>query len=323
MKAAIRKAYGGPEILEVRDVAKPRPKGNQVLIRVKYASLNSWDWDWLRGIPRIYRLLSGIFSPRDIILGCDFSGIVEEVGSRVQNFKPGDEVFGDVSGCGFGAFAENVCANEQFLCHKSPQISFRDAAMIPQAGLLALQGLRDFRKIEPGQEVLINGAGGGTGAFAIQLAKLYGAEITAVDLESKHEFMISLGADRVSDFTREDITMADRKFDFILDVMGHHKAGDIRKILKKNGQYVILGGAVSSLLSILISGSIFSKLSQQNFVLLVHKVNADDMSYLEGLILDGKLRPAIDKEYALDDINQAFEYFGSGVFRGKVVIKLE
>ena len=219
MKAIVYHKYSPPDVLELNEVEKPTPKDDEVLIKIHAASVNSWDWDLLRGKPFVNRLLFGLLKPKINILGVDIAGQVEAVGRNVKRFEPGDEVFGDISGCGFGAFAEYVCARENVLALKSTSMTFQEAAAVPQAAVLALQGLRDKGQIQKGQKVLINGAGGGAGSFAVQIAKSFGAEVTGVDSTGKLDMMRSIGADQVIDYTQEDFTKNGQVYDLILDVV--------------------------------------------------------------------------------------------------------
>ena len=222
MKAIVYTKYGPPDVLELKEVAKPTPKDNEVLIKVHAASVNDWDWALLRGVPFVNRLTTGILKPIKIkILGSDIAGRVEAVGKNAKQFQAGDEVFGDLSGLAWGGFAEYVCAPENRLILKPASMSFEQAAAIPQAAVLALQGLRDKRQVQPGQKVLINGAGGGAGSFAIQIAKSFGVEVTGVDSTTKLDMMRSLGADHVIDYKQEDFTKNGQRYDLILDLMGY------------------------------------------------------------------------------------------------------
>jgi len=242
MKAIVYSRYGPPDVLELKEIARPTPKENEVLVKVLAASVNSWDWDLLRGTPFANRLMFGIVKPKIGILGCDIAGQVEAVGRNVKQFQPGDEVFGDISGCGWGGFAEYVCARENVLALKLASMTFEEAAAVPQAAVLALQGLRDKGKIQPGQKVLINGAGGGAGTFGVQIAKSFGAEVTGVDSASKLDMLRSIGADHVIDYTQEDFTKNGQVYDLILDVVTHRSIFDYKRALSPMGIYVMLGG---------------------------------------------------------------------------------
>ncbi len=240
MKAIVYTAYGPPDVLQLKEVAKPSPKDHEVLIKVHAASVNSWDWDQLIGT--FQGRLGGLFRPRNQILGADVAGRVEAVGKDVTKFKPGDDVFGDLSACGWGGFAQYVCAAENALVMKPARMSFEQAAAIPQAGLLALQGLRDTGNIRTGQKVLINGAGGGVGSFAIQIAKMHGAQVTGVDSAEKQETMRGFGADHVIDYRRDDFTKIGQQYDLILDVVVTRPMRDYRRVLSPNGILYLSGG---------------------------------------------------------------------------------
>ena len=243
MKAIVYTRYGPPDVLQLQEVEKPAPKDNEVLVKVHAASVNSWDRDLLSGTPFINRLLFfGVLKPKTKILGCDIAGRVEAVGRNVKQFQPGDEVFGDISGCGFGGFAEYVCAHENSLAMKSASMTFGEAAAVPQTAVLALQGLRDKGQIQKGQKVLINGAGGGSGTFAVQIAKSFGAEVTGVDSTGKLDMLRSIGADQVIDYTQEDFTNNGQVYDLILDVVTYRSIFDYKRALSPKGIYVMLGG---------------------------------------------------------------------------------
>ena len=243
MKAMVFTRYGPPDVLELRDVEKPVPKDDEVLVRVRAVSINDWDWGALHGTDFVNRVIFGLLKPKKgkQVLGSDIAGTVEAVGKNVVRFRPGDEVFGDLSGT-WGGFAEYVCAREKALALKSPGMSFEQAAAIPQPAMLAVQGLRDVVTIRPGQKVLINGGGGSTGVFAIQLAKLYGAEVTAVDSAAKLDLMRSLGADHVLDYARDDFTTRPERYDVILDVKTRRPVPECLRALNRDGTYVTLGG---------------------------------------------------------------------------------
>jgi len=322
MKACILKNYGSPDYFELSNESKPVPQDDEVLVKVQAVSINSWDWEILMGKPLINRMLAGWRKPTKIkILGCDIAGCIEAVGKNVQQFKPGDEVFGDISHCGWGGLAEYVCvpANKNALTLKPTSLTLEQAAAIPQAGVLALQGLRQGR-IEQARKVLINGASGGVGSFAVPMAKSHGAEVTGVCRTSKMEFVHSLGADHAIDYTREDFTRNGQQYDLILDVQGHHSVSDNRHALTQNGRYVMVGGASGLAFQVMLLGSLISVTSSKKMGLLLHKPDANDLDILKGLIEEGKLTPIIDKCYSLNDVAEAFKYYGEGYVKGKVVI---
>ncbi|MBU1822442.1 MAG: NAD(P)-dependent alcohol dehydrogenase, partial [Bacteroidetes bacterium] len=268
MKAVVYSRYGAAEVLQPAEVPTPVPKDNEVLVKVQAASVNSWDWDLVTGKPLLYRLLFGIFRPRYPIIGSDIAGRVEAVGKDVTQFKPGDEVFGDISGSGFGAFAEYACAPAKVLALKIPSMTFEQAAATPQAGVLALQGLRQGQ-LAAGQKVLINGAGGGVGTFAVQMAKVAGAQVTAVDRADKLDLLRSLGAAHVMDYRREDFTKTAHTYDLILDMVARHSVADCRRALNPGGRYVIVGGKVGALIKTATLSS-WSKPEGKQVGLLMH-----------------------------------------------------
>lgn len=322
MKVIQYDEYGSPDVLRLKQIDKPLPKENEVLIRIHAVSVNSWDWDLLTGRPYIYRLFFGLFKPRYPVIGSDIAGIVEATGTKVTKFKPGDAVFGDVSAAGWGGFAEYATAPENTLIHKPANMTFEQAAALPQAGTLALQGVKDYGKVQSGQHVLINGAGGGMGTFAIQLAKFYGAIVTAVDSVEKFEIMRSVGADYVIDYKETDFTREDKKYDLILDASAWHSIFDYRRVLKKDGRYVIVGGSVLVILQILFLGLPLSLFSSKKMQILAHKPN-QDMHVLTELFESGQLTPIIDKCYHLEDTAKALAHIGAGKAKGKIVVKTD
>jgi NADPH:quinone reductase-like Zn-dependent oxidoreductase len=321
MKAVVYEKYGTPEVLELKEVERPEPKADEVLVKVHAASVNSWDWDRLTGKPYLFRLISGISKPKLKILGCDISGTVVETGPNISKFQPGDEVFGDISEGSWGGFAEYVCARENALTMKPASLSHENAAAIPQAGLLAFQGLNDKRKISPGEKVLINGAGGGVGTMAVQIAKWYGAEITAVDSNEKLGMLQSLGADHVIDYQKEDFTRNGRQYDLILDVTANRSVLDYRRALKPNGHYIMIGGKISAILQIAFFGTLISKMGNKKIDILAHHPNKD-MELLLELIETGKVKPVIDRCYKLHEIRDAMQCIGVGKAIGKLVITI-
>lgn len=320
MKAVVYREYGSPDVLRLEDVEKPIPKDNEVLIKVQAASINDWDWGLLRGKPFINRILFGLTKPKKQILGSDVAGVVEAVGQNVTKYQVGDEVFGDLSG-EWGGFAEYVCAAENALTKKPDGMTFEEAAAIPQAGLLALQGILK-QQIESGDSVLINGAGGGAGTFAVQIAKSFGAEVTGVDRTSKMDLMRSLGADHVINFTEEDFTKNGQQYHLILDVAAHHSIFDYRSSLNPNGNYVMLGGASSRIIQVMLLGPVISMTGNKKLGALMHKPNKE-MDLLIELFESGKVKPVIDKYYPLHKVAEAFRYFGEGQAKGKLVVTVD
>ncbi len=322
MKAIVFTRYGSPDVLELKDVEKPSPKDDEVLLRVHAASLNDWDWGALQGTPFVNRLIFGLLRPKrqKQILGSDVAGRVEAVGRNARQFQPGDEVFGDLSGR-WGGFAEYVCAREDALALKSPSMTFEQAAAIPQAGLLALQALRAMGQIQPGQRLLVNGAGGGVGTFAIQIARLSGVEVTGVDRPEKLDLMRSLGAAHVVDYTQEDFTRSGQRYDFILDVKTGRSILDCARALGSRGIYVTVGGSTARLLQSLLLGPWISMTTNKRMRLLVLKPN-EGLADMKELFDAGKVVPVIDGPYELSEVPRALRYFGEGSHRGKVVITM-
>ena len=306
-----------PEVLQIKEIEKPFPKDNEVLVKVYAASLNDWDWGLLTG-DFINRLLNGLLKPKKKILGSDIAGRIEAVGKNVTQFKTGDEVYGDLSGQ-WGGFAEYVCAPEKALALKPASMSFDEAAAIPQAAMLAVQGLIDKGKIQTGQKLLINGAGGGVGSFAVQIAKLYGVEVTGVDSTGKLDMLRSMGFDHVIDYTKEDFTKSGQCYDLILDVKTNRSIFDYTRALSRNGVYVTVGGSMGRLLQALLLGPWISMIRKKHIRIVALKPNKD-LAYMNGLFEAGKVKPVIDGPYKLDEVPDAFRVFGKGDHKGKIVI---
>lgn len=323
MKAIVLTKYGLPEYFELQEAEKPTPRYKEVLVKVHSVSINSWDWEIMIAKPFVNRLMFGLLKPTKIkILGCDIAGRVEAVGKNVKQFKTGDEVFGDLSSCGWGGFAEYVCARDNALALKPANVTFEQAAAVPQAGLLALQGLRYKGEIRPGQKVLVNGASGGVGSFAVQIAKSFGAEVSGVCSTKKMDFVRSLGADHVIDYTQEDFTKNERCYDLILDVKGYHSIFDYKRALRPKGVYVMAGGCTALVNQVMFLGPLISMTSTKKLGLLLHKANKGLGDLIE-LIESGKVHPVIDKTYPLSETADAFRYYGDGHARGKVIITVE
>lgn len=320
LKAIVYEKYGSPDVLRLEDVARPSPKGDEVLVRVHAASVNSWGWEQLVGT--FQGRLGGPFRPRHKILGADIAGRIESVGKDVTKFKPGDDVFGDLSAGGWGGFAEYVCAPENMLVLKPAEMSFEQAAAIPQAGLLALQGLRDSGKIRAGLKVLINGAGGGVGLFAIQIAKTHGAEVTGVDSAEKLDAMRQFGADHVIDYRGYDFTRNGVKYDLILDVVVNRPLRDYRRALSEHGIFVFVGGATARIFQLLFMWPWHALTGSKRLVILAHSPNSRDLETMKQLIADGKIEPVIDRCYRLAETAKALAYLGEGHAKGKVVITI-
>ena len=319
MKAIVYSRYGGPEVLQIKEVEKPSPKDNEVLIKVYAVSINDWDFGLLGG-DFINRLQNGLVKPKRKILGSDIAGRIEAVGKNVTSFKTGDEVYGDMSGY-WGGFAEYACAHEKSLALKPAIMSFEEAAAIPQAAMLAVQGLIDKGKIQSGQKLLINGAGGGVGTFAVQIAKLYGVEITGVDSTNKLNMLHSIGFDHVIDYTKEDFTKNGKCYDLILDVKTNRSIFSYARALCSNGIYVTVGGSMSRILQALILGPWISMTSKKHIRLVVLKTNKD-LLYMNELFEAGKIKPIIDGPYQLSEFMEAFRLFGKAEHKGKVVITM-
>jgi NADPH:quinone reductase-like Zn-dependent oxidoreductase len=318
MKAIVYTKYGSPEVLQLKEVAKPTPKDDEVLIKVQAVSVNRSDWEGLSGKP-LYARLGGLLKPRRHILGSDIAGRVEMAGRHIRRFRPGDEVFGDILPR-LGGFAEYVCARESALAPKPPSMTFEEAAAIPQAAVIALQGTRDKGKIQPGQKVLITGAGGGAGTFAVQLAKLYGAEVTGVDNTGKLDFMRSLGADHVIDYTREDFTKNGKQYDLILDIVAHRSVVAYKRALRSRGSYFLTGGSVTTIFQVLLLGPWIRGTTGKKMRILAVQPNLKDLVYVTELYEAGKVVPVIDRRYPLSEIPEALRYLGEGLTQGKVVI---
>jgi NADPH:quinone reductase-like Zn-dependent oxidoreductase len=321
MKAVVYKKYGPPDVLQLLEVDGPVPQDDEVLIKVHAVSLNASDWEFLTARPRYVRLW-GPLRPKFRILGSDIAGRVEAVGGKVKQFQPGDEVFGDVM-MRWGGLAEYVCARENQLVLKPADMTFEDAAALPQAGVVALQVLRDKGGIRSGQKVLINGAGGGAGSFAIQIAKMYGAEVTGIDRGSKLDFMRSIGADHVIDYTVSDFARGGQKYDLIVDFIAHRSIFDYKRVLCDQGNYVLVGGSVPRILQTLFLGPLIGMFGSKKMGILGHRQNTDDMAYMVELCSTGKVRPVIDRRYSLSEVPEAFRYLGDGHAKGKVIITAE
>ena len=322
MKAVVYSSYGSPEVLQLKEVQKPTPTDDQVLIKVCASSINVEDLDYLKGSAWAVRML-GLFKPKYKILGFDVAGKIQKVGRNITKFNVGDDVMGDLFGCGLGAFAEYVCAPEKALTLKPGNMTFKEAAAVPSRAILAIQGLRSKRPVTANQKVLINGAGGGVGPFAVQIAKHLGAQVTAVDNGAKLEFLGSIGADYVIDYTKEDFTKNGQKYDLIVDVAGYHSILGYRRALTSTGIYSIVGGSRSTIFQVVFLGYLISLFGKKKFGLMAWKPNKkEDINYVLELITSGKIAPVIDRCYSLEEIAEAFHYFETGHPKGKVVITI-
>jgi len=319
LKAIVRTKYGSPDVLRLQEIDKPDPMDNQVLVRVHAASVNPLDWHILRGEPFLVRLMGfGLLKPKHQILGADMAGRVEAVGKNVIQFKAGDEVFGS----SMGGFAEYACVREDKLVLKPTAMTFEQAAAVPVAGITALQALRDRGRLQLGQQVLIHGASGGVGTFAVQIAKALGAHVTGVCSERNVEMVLSIGADHVIDYTKKDFWRSGKEYDLIVDNAAFHSIRKPLRALKPTGIYVGVGGSTSpaSLLLSLILNPLISKIKGRKIVSFMANVNQTDLAVLKELLEAGKVVPVIDRKYPLSDTPQAIRYVEEGHARGKVVI---
>jgi len=320
MKAIVHTRFGPSDLLELQEVAKPTPKEDEVLVKVHAASLNAYDWHIMRAKPFLVRLAGfGLLKPKRKILGADMAGRVEAVGRNVKQFQPNDEVFGDLSGCGGGAFAEYVCAPENALASKPANISFEEAAAVPMAAVTALQGLRDKGEIQPGQKVLIHGASGGVGTFAVQIAKSFGAELTGVCSTRNLEIARSIGADKVVDYTKEDFTQNGQHYDLILGANGDRSLSDYKRSLSPNGRYVMSGGSMGQIFSAVFLGP-FKSIGSKKMTMVAAKPSQSDLVVMRELLETGKVKPVIDRRYPLSGVPEAIRYLEEGHAQGKIVI---
>lgn len=326
MKAARTSRYGPPEVVELRDVETPTPSDGQVLVRVRAASVNRADLDYLQPRPSFTRAFIGLRAPKDPHMGLDVAGIVESVGVGVTRFTPGDRVFADLYPYGHGAFAEYACAAEKAFQPIPATMSFEDAATLPHSATLAFQGLhlRDGRMPGPGDRVAIDGAGGNVGPFAVQIAKSMGAEVTAIDHTSKLEFLRSLGADHVLDYTKTDYTKTGERYDWILDTDSHHSIVAAQRALRPNGVYVTLGGTTLPILAAVTLGPLVSRVSGKRMGLLLwwKPFDGPDVAAITDLIGEGKVIPRIDRRYPLTEIVEALRYVAEGRPNGKVIVTI-
>ncbi len=320
MKAIVYAQYGSPDVLRLQEVEKPAPKDDEVLVKVQAASVNALDWHLLTADIFLVRLMGkGLFKPKNPILGADIAGQVEAVGKNVQQFRPGDQVFGDI---GHGGFAEYVTAPERVLALKPTKLSFEAAAAVPVAALTALQGLRDSGRIQAGQKVLINGAAGGVGTFALQIAKTFGAEVTAVCSTRNMEQARNLGADHVIDYTKENFIQSGQRYDLIFAANGYHPLAAYIQALTPNGNYVMAGGKTRQIFEAMLLGSWMSEKDGRTMGNVSAHISQEDMQTITELLESGKVVPVIDKRYPLTEVAEALRYLGSGHARGKLVIKV-
>ncbi len=320
MRALVFTKYGSPEVLQLKEIAKPTPEENAVLIKIHATAVNDYDWSLIRGKPYLLRLLYGILRPKHQIPGMELAGTIEELGANVNLFKIGDAVYGDISEYGFGSFAEYVCINEKALTLKPDKMSFEEAAAISHAAMLAMQGLIDIGEIKKGQKILINGAGGGVGTFGLQIAKLYDAEVTGVDTGNKLKMMKELGFDHIIDYKKEDFTKNKRRYDLILDAKTTRSTFQYLRVLNPNGKYVTVGGYLIRLIQVLILKPWISVFSNKRVHIVALKPNKD-LEYINELFSAGKIKPVIDGPYKLGEVPGIIQYFGEGKHIGKIIIK--
>ncbi|MGA9572393.1 MAG: NAD(P)-dependent alcohol dehydrogenase [Lysobacterales bacterium] len=323
MKAIVHRCYGSPDVLELASIAKPMPADNEVLVRVKAAAVNPLDWHYMRGSPYVIRMGSGLGSPDQIQLGVDFSGTLEAVGKDVKRFKAGDEVFGART----GAYAEYVTiSDDRGIVLKPSNVSFAQAASVPVAAITALQALRDRGRLKAGQKVLINGASGGVGTFAVQIAKSMGAEVTGVCSARNADMVRSIGADHVIDYTSEDYTESGQRYDLIVDMVGNHTLSENRKVMTPEGNFIIIGGGKGNWFGPFVNpikALLYSPFVGQQFGMMISKIRQEDLFVLEDMLSSGDIVPVIDRRYPLDEVPEAIRHSEEGHARGKIVIELE
>lgn len=323
MQAIVYHRYGPPEVLELVEIDKPAPAAGEVLVRVHAASVNPYDWHFMRGAPRFFRFVTGLRGPKSPRLGADMAGVVESIGDGVTLFKAGDAVFG----CGAGSFAEYACVAESKLAIKPENLSFEQAAAVPIAGITALQGLRDCGKVRPGQRLLVNGASGGVGTFAVQIGKWLGAHVTGVCSTRNADLVESLGADRVIDYTHEDFTRSGERWDAIFDLVGNRSLRDFRRILEPKGVFVGCGGGTiekSSIdyLEVMLARAVIAPFVSQKITGVLAKANTADLKLLADLLDKGTIRSVLDRSYPLNQVAEAIGYVETGRARGKVTISI-
>lgn len=322
MNAVIFSEYGSPDVLKATQVDKPVPGDDEVLIKILASSVNAGDWHLLRGEPFLVRLMFGLFRPRQQILGADLSGKIVAVGKNVHDFKVGDEIFGDISNDGFGTFAEYVAVSPTRLAAKPAGLSFEAAAAVPEAAVTALQSLRDHGKLQPGQKVLVNGASGGVGSFAVQIAKALGAEVTAVGSGNKMAMLESLGADTIIDYRQEDVTQNGKQYDLIIDAAAFRPVSDFIGSLTKSGTYVLVGGSTERLFKAMLAGLWYSLTGRKKIKTFLANPNRKDLEFLTEIIEAGKIKPAIDTVYPLASVAEGIRDLEERRVKGKVVIKI-
>ncbi|HVM71069.1 MAG TPA: NAD(P)-dependent alcohol dehydrogenase [Anaerolineales bacterium] len=323
MKAIIYDKYGSADMIQVTDIPKPDPGEDEILVKVMAASLNAYDWHFLSADIFLIRLMGGgLLRPKNTRLGADLAGRVESVGKNIHQFKPGDEVYGEIGAWGNGAFAEFVAAPERAFALKPANLSFEQSAAVPMAAITALQALRDTARVQPGQKVLINGASGGVGTFAVQIAKYYGAEVTAVCSTGKMEMVRSLGADHIIDYTKEDFTKSGQKYDLILAVNGYHPISAYKRALMPEGMYAMAGGSMRQIFECALLGQRLSESGGRRMKTVSAKIKQADLIFLKELLEAGSIVPIIDRTYPLSEAKEAMRYLGTGHARGKIVLTM-
>ncbi|MEM7735452.1 MAG: NAD(P)-dependent alcohol dehydrogenase [Deinococcota bacterium] len=320
MHAIVQPRYGSPDVLKLQTLDKPAPKDNEVLVKVHAAAVNAGDWHLLRGTPVVMRLMFGLTKPKYPVLGSDMAGRVVSVGAAVSNFAVGDEVMADLSDDGLGSFAEYVTVPETALVAKPKNVSFEQAASVPVAAITGLQALRDHGNIQAGQKVLVTGASGGVGSFAVQLAKNFGAHVTAVCSTSKVDMVRTLGADEVIDYKQDDFTKMGEHYDLIIDAAAYRPLAEVKLALSSTGKYVLVGGSSQRLFQTMLLGPLMSKKGGQTFTTMLAKANTRDLQVIADMLEQGKLNPVIDKRYPLSEVPEAIAYVEEGRARGKVII---
>lgn len=323
MKAIVLTKYGSSDVLELQEVEKPKPKEGEVLVKIQATAINDWDWCLMRGTPFYIRLLCGLFKPNIPIPGAEIAGRVEAIAPNVTQFKPGDAVYGDISECGFGGFAEYVCVPETALALKPDSMTFVEATALPHGAMLAVQGLVDEGQIQPGQKVLINGAGGGVGTLGVQIAKSIGVtDVTGVDSSDKFDMMHSVGFGQTIDYTQEDFTKGKERYDLILDTKTNRSIFKYLRVLNPQGTYVTVGGDTACLFQVLLLQPIIRIFGNKRVCLVNLKPNKD-LDYINKLLEAGDLKPVLDGPYPLSEVPEMIQYFGMGKHKGKVVVALE
>lgn len=322
MRAILLKEYGLPNVLKIGEVSKPTPKDEEVLVKIHSASINDWDWGLVRGKPFVIRMIYGLKKPRINIPGVDISGKIVEVGQKVKSFQVGDDIYCDLSDCGFGGFAEYVCVPERILFKKPSMINYNEASALPHAGLLALQGLVKKGKVKSGQSILINGAGGGVGTLGIQILKSYDVKVAGVDSGEKLNLMKSLGYDIVMDYKKVDFTDTEERYDLILDTKSNRSVFKYARSLRKNGTYITVGGSMFRLFEILVLGSLISLFTGKKLSILTLKPNKG-LNEISKLVEKGQVRPTVDGPYGFDKIPSLIKYLGEGRHKGKIIVEIK